>query len=624
MNTHQYQGLFVFQVEKKISLVYRLPAGKMSSLGIAESTDGTSFISTRKTVSFTSKLGAKQSTDTWESFRVSTLVGGLTLSYSKDPSKPLLLAQSKKGYEWKGISSKNEFRHETVFMDSSSKEKKAAQVLAFSKSGRNMIELSLSDHTLARFQNLGVVLEARKQSFDASSLSPFYAGQVKQGTLLLYTAKNQQGLLTVSAALFDPENPGLILWRSGSPLWTAPSRWYGKKIAVLGGAEVGKYFYGYFQCEHEGVDVFPMPRLWETYAPSKKIIHKTPHSHAKRSSPASVPHRLIRHEENPILTPLSEHSWEALSAFNAAAVAIDGDIHLLYRAQGHDGISVLGYAKTENGTRVTERLSMPAFVPRNPFDERKKNTPKNSFPYLSGGGWGGCEDPRVTRIEGMLYMTYVAFNGIHPPGVALTSISLKNFLKKKWDWKTPKLISCPGTIQKNWVLFPEKIKGKYAILHNISPRIRIEYLDSLEGDILIESTPPRKGPEDAARWDNIVRGVGAPPIKTDEGWLVFYHAMDERDPNKYKIGAMLLDLDNPERVITRAREPVLEPETDYENHGYKHGVVYVCGSVIRNGTLFVYYGASDKTLAVASTPLRPFIDALKDQKIPKFKSFSLS
>lgn len=621
MDTHHYQGLFVFQIGKKISLVYRLPAGKAGSLGMAESTDGTSFVSTRKPVSFVSKLGAKQSTDGLESFRASALSGGLALSFSKDPAKPPLLARSNKGYEWKVLPSKNELRHETVFVDGFSGTKKTSQVLAFSKSGRNMIELSVSDRTLSRFHSLGIVLEARKHAFDASSLTPLYAVTHKQGTLLVYAAKNQQGLLTVSAALFDPEDPSVMLWRSGSPLWSAPSRWYGKKISLLGGAEVGKYFYGYFQCGHEAVDVFPMPRLWETYAPSKKIAHKTRPSQAKR---ASVSHRLMRHEENPILMPIPEHPWEALSAFNAAAVAIDENIHLLYRAQGHDGISVLGYAKTKDGTRITDRLSLPAFVPKNSFDERKKNTPKNSFPYLSGGGWGGCEDPRVTRIEDRLYMTYVAFNGIHPPGVALTSISIENFLKKKWSWKTPRLISCPGTMQKNWVLFPEKLNGKYALLHNISPEIRIEYLDSLEGELCVESMPPRRGPEDAERWDNIVRGVGAPPLRTDEGWLVFYHAMDERDPNKYKIGAMLLDLDTPERVIIRSREPVLEPETEYENHGYKHGVVYVCGAVVQNDTLFVYYGASDKTLAVASAPLRPFIDALKDQKLPKLKSFSLS
>jgi predicted GH43/DUF377 family glycosyl hydrolase len=179
-------------------------------------------------------------------------------------------------------------------------------------------------------------------------------------------------------------------------------------------------------------------------------------------------------------------------------------------------------------------------------------------------------------------------------------------------------------MQKNWVVFPEKIRGKYAILHNISPEIRIKYLDSLEGAIVIDSLPPRRGPQDRERWDSVVRGVGAPPIRTNEGWLIFYHAMDDRDPNKYKVGVMLLDLKHPETVIARSPEPVLEPETEYENYGHKHGVVYVCGAVVKNGTIFVYYGASDKTLAVASTQLDSFIKELRNAKAPKLETITLS
>ena len=274
--------------------------------------------------------------------------------------------------------------------------------------------------------------------------------------------------------------------------------------------------------------------------------------------------------------------------------------------------------------RIASRSSDPVFVPSNPFDIRKKGTPKLTFQYVSGGGWGGCEDPRLTRIGHRVYMTYVAFNGSCPPGVALTSIATKDF-GKNWNWSVPRLISRPNQIQKNWVIFPEKIRGKFAVMHNISPSICIEYLDSLDDPhLVIDSTPPRPKPEDADRWDNIVRGVGAPPIRTDEGWLVLYHAMDSRDPDRYKVGAMLLDLTHPETVLARSPDPILEPEADYENRGHKQGVVYVCGTVVKGGTLFVYYGASDRTLAVATADIKRFVSAIRHAKPPKLTKVVIS
>lgn len=627
---HRYSGLFVFEREKKIALLYHLGTGRTAALGLAESDDGMNFISTRKAVAFVSKTGGKRSVEEASSFRVSRIGKESILSFLTGDGI-LGIAKSSGGLEWKIIGAEKDFSHPTVFValpknDRGPGRTSSAGIAAFSGSGRKFVTLSVSDTTFRKWDDLGVVLEVRPRQFDASSITPMHAAETKDGLLLVYTAKNQHGLLVVGAALFDPKHPETVLWRSGSPLWTAPANWYGESVSMLGGAQIGKYFYGYFQRENEDVETFPMSRLWETYSPPKRkpVGKRIPSAKTKPCLPVGAPHRLIRHHENPILAPRTEHHWEALSAFNAAAVCLDDRIRLLYRAQGYDGISVLGYAESEDGMTISERLCDPVFVPMNPFDRRKKETPPFSFPYLSGGGWGGCEDPRVTRIGKTLYMTYVAFNGMHPPGVALTKISVRDFLNRKWNWSRPRLISRPGTMQKNWVVFPEKIRGKYAVLHNISPEIRIEYLDSLQGDIVIDSLPPRRGPKDAERWDSLVRGVGAPPIRTEHGWLLFYHAMDDRDPNKYKVGVMLLDLSHPETVLARSPEPVLEPETDYENHGHKHGVVYVCGAAVKDGTIFVYYGASDRTLAVATAPLDAFVAALKDAKAPKLETITLS
>ena len=184
-------------------------------------------------------------------------------------------------------------------------------------------------------------------------------------------------------------------------------------------------------------------------------------------------------------------------------------------------------------------------------------------------------------------------------------------MNKVWKWETPKLISRPGQIQKNWVIFPEKINGKFAVLHSITPKISIDLLESLNpDDVLIDSYHTHQHFMNKERWDNIVRGVGAPPLKTESGWLVLYHAMDFRDPNRYKVGAMLLDYENPEKILARCSEPILEPDEKYENEGFKAGVVYVCGAVIKDGTLFVYYGGADMFVAVASAPLKEFMEQL--------------
>ena len=112
-------------------------------------------------------------------------------------------------------------------------------------------------------------------------------------------------------------------------------------------------------------------------------------------------------------------------------------------------------------------------------------------------------------------------------------------------------------------------------------------------------------------WDSWIRGAGPPPLKTELGWLLFYHAMDLRDPNRYKLGAMILDIDDPTKVLYRSRTPVLEPDFDYENQGFKAGVIYSCGAIIKEGELYVYYGGGDSVTCVAMANLEKFLYELK-------------
>ena len=327
------------------------------------------------------------------------------------------------------------------------------------------------------------------------------------------------------------------------------------------------------------------------------------------------PHQLERHESNPIIEPREGNYWEMKATFNPGAIYADHRVHLLYRAIGGDDVSVLGYASSDDGVSFVERLNEPAYVPiTTKATARQEEQVPLEPAYFSGGGWnGGCEDPRLTLIEGTVYLTYTAFDGWGSIRIALSSIALEDFLKKNWKWKKPAMISPKGEIHKNWVLFPEKIRGKFAILHSISPSILVDYFDDLndfdEEEAVIRSKYNRVS--NTGAWDSWIRGAGPPPLKTKDGWLLLYHAMDIRDPDRYKLGAMLLDLNDPTKVLYRSQSPILEPDFSYENQGFKAGVVYSCGAVINDGELYVYYGGADAVTCVAMANLDTFLNELK-------------
>lgn len=342
---------------------------------------------------------------------------------------------------------------------------------------------------------------------------------------------------------------------------------------------------------------------------------------AKPIAPSVRHHQLIRHKANPVIEPREGNYWEMKATFNPGAIYADHRVHLLYRAIGGDDTSVLGYASSGDGVSFAERLSEPAYVP---FSTKTTAPKEDQLPlepaYFSGGGWnGGCEDPRLTLIDRRVYLTYTAFDGWGSIRIALSSIKLEDFLNKNWKWKKPALISPPGEIHKNWVIFPEKIRGKFAILHSISPKILVDYFDSLD-DFDDETTVVRSSynrVSNTGAWDTWIRGAGPPPLKTKDGWLLFYHAMDMNDPDRYKLGVMLLDLDDPTRVLYRSQTPILEPDLPYENDGFKSGVVYACGAVIVDDTLFVYYGAGDAVTCVAMADITTFLSELREYGRPR-------
>lgn len=450
-----------------------------------------------------------------------------------------------------------------------------------------------------------LVLAPRRGFFDDGSLTPEVCFKVEDGIMLLYSSQNkhkQGSSFYVGAALFDIDEPTKLLWRSEKPLWDQHEQWNSRNVRPIGVVLFNQHLYMYVQVAGLGLHAILLP--------SAALL-----SHIRYHA---VSPKLQRHHKNPLIAPSQHNDWEAFTTFNAAALYANDTFHIVYRAQGYDYVSVLGYASSKDGFAIDEKLNDPIYHPREQFEfvgeEAAADPSKIAKRFMSGGGYGGCEDPRLTVIDDKVYMTYVAFDGMNPPRVALTSIDLVNFLSKNWQWERPVLISPPDVVDKNAVIFPEKINGKYVIMHRIFPDILIDFVDSLEFDGATFLEGAHKIMPRPDKWDSRKIGAGPPPLKTKDGWLLIYQSVGNQDPGKYKIGAMLLDLNDPTKVLYRSNSPILEPETWYENEGFKAGVVYPCGAVIKDDILFVYYGGADSHVCVATAQLEKFLEHLKRQE----------
>ena len=362
---------------------------------------------------------------------------------------------------------------------------------------------------------------------------------------------------------------------------------------------------------------------------SKKVSKKTNKKSVKKKvrrtpkKPRALDLRKFIH--NPVITPASGSYWESEAVFNPGAVRHGGRVHLFYRALGPDGISRIGYASSKDGVHFDKRFPHPVYMPETVAESAKHHpytSPSrlsyNTGLYISGGGWGGCEDPRATKINNRIYLTFNIFNGWHSIRVGLTSIGEDDLEQGRWNWRRFVFLSPPNERHKNWALFPEKINGKYALFHNLHDddpaRVRVECLDNLEEPIPpFDSPDPHLLPDRKLAWHNRTRSAGPPPIKTRHGWLLFYHAMDKDDPGRYKLGALLLDPKDPRKILYRSRYPVLEPDKWYEND-WKPGIIYASGAVVKGGTLFIYYGGGDKHIGVASANLEEFVRKLMNNE----------
>ena len=159
---------------------------------------------------------------------------------------------------------------------------------------------------------------------------------------------------------------------------------------------------------------------------------------------------MARFEGNPILEPIRHHQWESRYVYNPAVIHIGGLVHIFYRAQGDDLISRLGYASSKDGYHIDERLPYPVFEPATSYEKR------------------GCEDPRLTNLEGKCFMTYTAYGDIYQIGI--TNISVENILTKRWEWGE-RTFPFPNVKNKNAVIFPRRVSDRYVMCHRLDPSI---------------------------------------------------------------------------------------------------------------------------------------------------------
>lgn len=349
-----------------------------------------------------------------------------------------------------------------------------------------------------------------------------------------------------------------------------------------------------------------------------------------------------RFEQNPLITPEDvapyHKGFEVIGAFNASVAEYNGEILLLMRVAERpisDDENIVKIPIVNPETKEVEIKELNKQESGYDFsDPRVVRSPDNldGFVYLTSLSYVriarstdgvnftvddepfiypyneyqtyGVEDPRCTKI-GDKY--YIDFTSVSKKGVAVSMVITKDFK----TFEDQGIIFSPEN--KDVVIFPKKINGHYYALHR-------PVLKSIgELDIWIATSPDmvhwgnhthlagvREG-----TWDEERIGAGLTPIKTEEGWLVLYHGAKD---SVYSMGALLLDLDNPRKILARSENPVMVPEMDYEKDGFFSEVVFGCGGIVtEDDTVIMYYGVADTSIACCEIKLSDILFHLKGE-----------
>ena len=322
--------------------------------------------------------------------------------------------------------------------------------------------------------------------------------------------------------------------------------------------------------------------------------------------------KLKRYRGDPILEKNQENDWERGSVLNPGMIYENGIFRMVYRATNDvhpeiegEYMSSLGYAESTDGKHF-QRFEEPLIAPTEGYE--------NGL---------GCEDPRVTKIDGIYYLYYTAVGGHgHEQKVRVALATSKDFI----HWNKHGIVG-PDLFSKAACLFPEKINGKYTMLFTIeleSPKatILMAQFDNIY-DLFFPSKEKMNRIVNEGYEDHVVfrpregRGneVGAVPIKTPNGWLFIYSALTTVDDHtEWSISAALLDLKDPRKILASI-DNLLKPETEEELHGVVNNVTFPEGAVVVGDELYVYYGSGDQGICLATCNLKELLHHLEVEKI---------
>ena len=341
--------------------------------------------------------------------------------------------------------------------------------------------------------------------------------------------------------------------------------------------------------------------------------------------------KIVKSKLNPILKPNPENEWEARCVLNPAVIYDDkrNKFVMLYRAAGNDVRHQikLGLAESDDGEHFERIGSAPVF-------EGHHDDPD-----------GGCvEDPRLVKIGDVYYLTYAArayapgrywlepyVEGVTKaprylddtdffcdglPSFAEENITV-SYLAATKDFKVFKKfgrITEAAVDDRDVVIFPEKVNGKYVMISrpkfkNASVKMPSVWISF--GDDLIEYGTPELLMTGEEWWEIQRMGTGTPPIKTEKGWFMLYHGVDEK--GVYRVGAVLLDLLDPRKIVARTKNFLMEPDEEFELNGIYEGCVFPTGTVVKDGVLYIYYGCADMYIGLAKCDFNELIDYLYNE-----------
>lgn len=309
-----------------------------------------------------------------------------------------------------------------------------------------------------------------------------------------------------------------------------------------------------------------------------------------------------RHPGNPILQP-RDMPVPCVGVYNSGVVKTPAGKYIMAsRFERPNKKHHIWISRSDDGIAFTPDPEPMRIELGNPPDGCTQEEYDDAT-IMSAPGLGTWYDPRINELEGDYYLTYAAVNNL---GCRVAIAKVVD------DFKTAQHISFPHHIvNRNAVLFPEKIDGKYRMLHR-----PLNMKNS--GSIWISDSPdlvywgrcrPIAHPQ--AYFENKKIGPAAPPVKTSEGWLIIYHAVfGHCNGFNYSGGAMLLDLNDPTKVIARAKDPILWVETDYEMIGQVPNVIFPGSAIVEDdGSVKLYYGGADYVQCLAHTSIDRLLDA---------------